>query len=101
MVTRNPVSDEEILLQVRGSLHGEPANLFQSELESLLSAPYRTITLDLSDVASINSSSIGRILLSRKRLAEQGRNIRIQGCSDTLFSTFQLIRFDKLVPILR
>jgi hypothetical protein len=52
-------------------------------------------------VDSINSSSIGRILLSRKKLTEQGRTIRIEGCSDSLFGTLQLIRFDKLVPIHR
>jgi len=101
MVSRSPVSEDEVLLEVRGALHGEPANDFQNELEKLVTGPYKTITLDLSDVGSINSSSIGRILLSRKKLAEHGRTIRIEGCSDSLYSTFQLIRFDKLIPIRR
>lgn len=101
MVNRTAVSEDEVRIAVRGSLHGEIAATFQTELEALLASAYRTITLDLTDVGSINSSSIGRILLSRKKLAEQGRSIRIDGCSEPLYGTFQLIRFDKLVPIRR
>jgi anti-anti-sigma regulatory factor len=62
---------------------------------------FSTITLDLSEVNSINSSCIGKILLYRKKLSEESRTIRIKGCSETLYSTFQLIKFDKLVPIER
>jgi anti-anti-sigma factor len=101
VVTRTPVSDEEVVVEVHGALHGEPATDFQNELDGLLGLPYRTITLNLADVASINSSSIGKILLSRKKLAEQGRSIRIEGCSDPLYGTFQLIRLDRLVPVRR
>ena len=101
MLTRNEVSRDEVLLSVEGPLDGEPANEFQAQLEELTEGSYRTITLDLTKVASINSSSIGRILLCRKRLAEQGRTIRIDGCSDSLYSTFELIKFDKLIPIKR
>ena len=99
MVTHAAVSEHEVRVEVRGSLHGEIAAAFQTELETLLAGAYRTITLDLTHVGSISSSSIGRILLSRKKLAEQGRSIRIEGCSDTLLGTLRLIRFDRLVPI--
>ncbi len=101
MVTHAAVSEHEVRMEIRGSLQGEIAATFQTELETLLASAYRTITLDLTDVGSISSSSIGRILLSRKKLAEQGRNIRIEGCSDTLLGTLRLIRFDRLVPIRR
>lgn len=66
-----------------------------------MSGSFATVTLNFSEVSSINSSCIGKILLLRKRLSEDGRTIRIQGCSDSLYSTFQLIKFDKLVPIKR
>ena len=99
MVTRSPLTKDEILLEVEGPLEGEPAALFQAELETVATGPYRTVTLDLSRVPSINSSSIGRILLVRKKLADQGRCIRIRACSDALRATFRLIRLDRLVPI--
>ena len=94
-------SDDEVVLDVSGALSGEPASEFQRALEALDDDSYATITLNFTDVNSINSSCIGKILLFRKRLSEAGRTIRIQGCSDSLFSTFQLIKFDKLVPIER
>ncbi len=99
MFLSKEVSKEEMVLQISGPLNGEPANEFQKHLEELAAGPHKTITLDLAEVSSINSSCIGKILLFRKKLAEQDRTIRIRGCSDSLYNTFQLIKFDKLLSI--
>lgn len=99
MFLQKKVNKDEILLQISGPLNGEPANEFQKQLEELSTGAHKTITLDLSEVSSINSSCIGKILLFRKKLSEQDRTIRIQGCSDSLYNTFQLIKFDKLLNI--
>jgi anti-sigma B factor antagonist len=99
MFLKREISGDEINLQVTGSLNGEPANEFQKNLEELAVGSHKIITLNLKEVNSINSSSIGKILLFRKRLAEQDRTIQIKGCSDALFNTFQLIKFDKLLTI--
>ena len=101
MFLQKEVSKDEVLLEISGPLNGEPANEFQKYLEELSEGSYKTITLNLSEVSSINSSCIGKILLFRKKLAEQDRTIRIRGCSDSLYSTFQLIKFDKLLSIER
>jgi anti-anti-sigma factor len=99
MFLKREISGDEINLQVTGSLNGEPANEFQKNLEELAVGSHKIITLNLKEVNSINSSSIGKILPFRKRLAEQDRTIQIKGCSDALFNTFQLIKFDKLLTI--
>ncbi|MBW8003904.1 MAG: STAS domain-containing protein [Planctomycetes bacterium] len=99
MFLQKEVSKDEIILQITGPLNGEPANEFQKHLEELSVGSHKTITLNLSEVSSINSSCIGKILLFRKKLAEQDRTIRIRGCSDSLYNTFQLIKFDKLLSI--
>jgi len=99
MFSRNELSDEEVLLQVTGSLDSEAAEQFQEELKNLASGDHKTITLDLSEVPSINSTCIGKILLLRKSLTEQDRSIRISGCSDALYNTFQLIDLDKRISI--
>ncbi len=99
MFLKKEISNDEINLQVTGPLNGEPANEFQKNLEELAVGSHKIITLNLKEVNSINSSSIGKILLFRKRLAEQDRTIQIKGCSDSLFNTFQLIKFDKLLTI--
>ena len=101
MFLKKEISNDEINLQVTGPLNGEPANEFQKNLEELAVGSHKIITLNLKEVNSINSSSIGKILLFRKRLSEQDRTIQIKGCSDSLFNTFQLIKFDKLLTIER
>ena len=99
MFVRNEISKREVELQVRGTLSGDAAEEFQISLQNLVAGGHKTITLNLSEVPSINSTCIGKILLLRKNLTEQDRVIRIRGCSDALYNTFQLIKFDKLVSI--
>ena len=99
MFAEKETSREEIVLAVEGSLSGEATTEFQSRMEELTSGRYLTVTLDLSHTPSINSSALGKILLFRKKLAEGGRTLQIVGCSEPLFKTFQMIKFDKLVTI--
>ena len=99
MFTEKETSREEIVLAIQGPLSGEATVEFQSRMENLASGRYLTVTLDLSQTPSINSSALGKILLFRKKLAEGGRTLQIVGCSEPLFKTFQMIKFDKLVTI--
>ena len=99
MFHKKVISKDEIVLEVQEGLTGSRANDFQTQLEELAAGGHRTIVLDLAQVETINSSCIGKILLFRKRLSEDGRVIKIRGCSEALFNTFQLIKFDKLISI--
>jgi anti-anti-sigma factor len=101
VLTPREVSAEEVELKVHSPLNGSAAEEFQRSLNRLLASGYRTITLDLSSATAVNSSCIGKILLLRKSLAEQQRSIRIRGCSDALYNTFQLIKLDRLISIER
>lgn len=101
MFERKDLSKDEVLLTVVGSLSGETTNEFHRQVEELASASYVTISLDLSRTDSINSSALGKILLFRKKLAEQQRTLQIKGCSESLFKTFQMIKFDTLISIKR
>jgi anti-anti-sigma factor len=93
------VSNEEVILVVAGSLSGETAAGFHRVMEELVSGKCSKITLDLSKAPSINSSVIGKILLFSKKLAEQERTLQIRGCSEGLFKTFQMIKFDTMISI--
>ena len=101
MFERKDLSKDEVLLTVVGSLSGETTNEFHRQVEELAGAAYATISLDLSRTDSINSSALGKILLFRKKLAEQQRTLQIKGCSESLFKTFQMIKFDTLISIKR
>lgn len=99
MLAQKEVSREEVVLAVQGPLSGEATNEFHSRMEQIALGQYLTISLDLSQTPSINSTALGKILLFRKKLADGGRTLQIVGCSDTLYKTFQMIQFDKLVTI--
>lgn len=99
MLVQKEASREEIVLAVQGPLTGEATNEFHSRMEELTSGHYLVISLDLSQTPSINSSALGKILLFRKKLADGGRTLQIKGCSEALFKTFQMIKFDTLVTI--
>ena len=101
MFERKEISGQEVQLQVRGSLDSAAAEQFQMELDRLAGGDHQTITLQLSEVAAINSTCIGKILLLRKSLTEQDRSIRIRGCSDALYNVFQLINLDKRISVER
>jgi len=99
MFQRKDLSKNEVVLSVEGPLAGEATSEFHRQVEDLVSASYSTIILDLSRTESINSSALGKILLFRKKLAEDRRIIKIKGCSETLYKTFMMIKFDALIPI--
>ena len=63
--------------------------------------PYVTVTLDLSMAVGITSSAIGKLVSAYRQLRAQNRSIRIHGCSETLYSTFQKIKLDTLIQITR
>jgi anti-anti-sigma factor len=99
MFERKDLSRDEVLLSVIGPLNGETTNEFHRQVEDLAAASYAVISLDLSRTDSINSSALGKILLFRKKLAETQRTLQIKGCSESLFKTFQMIKFDTLISI--
>ena len=93
------VSSEEVILEVIGPLAGETAIAFHRVMEELAAGKSSRITLDLSKTPTINSSVLGKILLFSKKLAEQERTLQVRGCSEALYKTFQMIKFDSLISI--
>ena len=101
MFLRKAASPQEVVLEIHGPLSGETTTEFHKLLQEISSEKCATVTLNLANVSSINSSSLGKILLFRKKLMEEGRTLQIKGCSEALFKTFQMIKFDKLISIER
>jgi len=93
------VSADEVALYIDGSLSGETTSEFHRQMEELIAGSCKKITLDLSKTPTINSSAIGKILLFSKKLNEQQRSLQIRGCSESLYKTFLMIKFDTLISI--
>ena len=92
------ISENEVLLEVSNDLIGETATDFHRKLEELPSRE-KDVVVDLSQVKAINSSCIGKMLLSKKKLSDQGKKMRIGGCSMNLYTTFKKIKFTEMMDI--
>jgi len=100
MIFKKQENDGEIIIEIEGQLSGdESERTFQAELRLLEKTAQKTITFNLSKVHSINSANIGKFFLFMNRLKAHGRDLRIKGCSDTLYQTFQLIRMEDFLPV--
>jgi anti-anti-sigma factor len=93
------VSGDETILIASGPIAGEATADFGKKVEALVGGRASNITLDLSQVPAMNSEAIGKLLLLRKKLADQKRVLRIQGCSDPLWQIFKTIKLDTLIPM--
>jgi len=101
VLEKNVLSPQEIELKVSGPLSGAEAEDFQRSLQALAAGTHTVITLNLAEVPSATSSCIGKMLMVRKALVQDGRTLRVRGCSEPLFNTFQLVRFDRLMSVER
>jgi anti-anti-sigma factor len=99
MFMRKVLTKDEAVLEIQGPLAGEAAGEFQRHMQELTAESFTVVTLNLAGVTVIGSSAIGKILLFRKKLDEEGRTLRIRGCSEALFKTLQMIKFDSLMSI--
>ena len=101
MLRQEVVSETETRLVVSGPLFGEAGQELEKKIEALGQSGYATVTIDFSMALGITSSAIGKLLAVHRRLLAQRRTIRITGCSDVLYSIFQKIKLDTLIPISR
>jgi anti-anti-sigma factor len=101
MFRQETVSGGETILTAMGSIGGETAVEFRRRLESIAAGRATTVTLDLTQATGMTSAAIGMILALRKKLVEQKKVLRIQGCSDQLLSIFKMIKLDTIIPIQR
>jgi anti-anti-sigma factor len=99
MFRQETVPNGEAILVVSGPLSGDAVSEFQRKMEDLCAGRFTTITLDLSQTPSIDSTALGKILFFLKRLTEQGKILKINGCSDGVYKIFQIIKLDRLIEI--
>jgi anti-anti-sigma factor len=99
MLRQETVSQSETILVVIGALSGEAVEEFDRKMGELCAGRFSMITLDLSQVPTMNSAAIGKLLSFRKRLLEQKKTLRIQGLSDGLYKLLQVIKLDQLFDI--
>lgn len=99
MLRQETVSQFETILVVIGALAGEAVEEFDRKMSELCTGRFSIISLDLSQVPSMSSAAIGKLLTFRKRLLDQQINLRIQGVSPGLYTLLHMIKLDQLFDI--
>lgn len=94
-------TDGKMMVTIAGRVDNEGALPFQEALDKTFEVNPRSVTLDLSEVAFINSTGIGKLLLFYKRVKNRSGEIAITGINDDVYTLFKAIRLDKLIPIER
>jgi anti-anti-sigma factor len=73
--------------------------LFRTMIAELLAAEPKTVALDLSQVAFIDSSGLGMLLLARDEVLKNGKDIVLRKPQGQVAKLFALSDFDSLFRI--
>ncbi len=99
MFRQETISRYEAVLVISGPLSGDAVSEFQMKMEKLSAGEFLTISLDLSEATSISSAALGKVILFRKMLRDQGKTLKIDGCSKELYTMFKQLQLERLIDI--
>jgi anti-anti-sigma regulatory factor len=94
--TEEPLSKTEILVRFSRDISAEEVQLLS---DKILSTPYKTVIIDLSEVYHINYVILGKLHMLKLDLAVRSGRLVLQGCSERLLNILKLLEVDKTVEI--
>ncbi len=86
-------------ISITGAVDTESAEKLRNELNSIVKNKPQNVVMDLSQVPTIGSSGIGKILIFFKEIDKNNATFEIKGIHENLFNIFKSIKLDKLFPI--
>jgi anti-sigma B factor antagonist len=97
-ITMNEEKDR-VRVRLRGDLYVEQGEELMQVFDRIVEKKPLEVVIDLSDLNSITSSGIGKIVLLYKELQKQGGTIKIVGVNQTIMQIFKIVKLDKLMHI--
>jgi anti-anti-sigma factor len=88
-----------VSVALTGGLHIEQAEELLDVFNSVVEKKPKEVVVDLSELKSITSSGIGKIVLLYKGLQKHNGSMRIEGVNDTIMQIFKIVKLDKLMEI--
>ena len=90
----------KVVVMPEGRIDLSNSHLLQEKLQMLCEEGFNIITLDFTQVASIDSSGLGKLLLFQRKLKEQGGEVRIINISsEYIRGMFEMIELGKVIKI--
>ena len=92
-------SDRQVKVTFKGDIYVEQADELVEVFNSIIEKSPEEVIIDISELKSITSSGIGKIVLLYKSLRKKNGKIKIIGVNDTIMQIFKIVKLDKLVEI--
>ena len=91
--------DGVVAVALTGGIHIEQADELLDVFNSIIEKKPKEVVIDLSDLKSITSSGIGKIVLLYKGLQKCKGKMKILGVNDTIMQIFKIVKLDRLMEI--
>ena len=91
--------DGVFAVTLSGGIYLEQADELLDVFNSIIEKKPKEVVIDLSDLKSITSSGIGRIVLLYKGLQKNKGKMRIKGVNETIMQIFKIVKLDRLMEI--
>jgi anti-sigma B factor antagonist len=95
---QHKAGDALIVTPLEDRLDARVANDFKEQMTELIASGHTKIVLDLSKVEFIDSSGLGAIVSSLKRMGGRGELV-VCGLQETTMTLFKLTRMDRVFQI--
>lgn len=92
-------SDRQVKVTLKGDIYVEQADELVEVFNSIIEKSPEEVIIDISELISIASSGIGKIILLYKGLRKKNGKIKIIGVNDTIMQIFKIVKLDKLIEI--
>ncbi len=92
-------TDHLLVVDVEGQLVVNNRQEFKQAIIDQIDLGVRTVVVDFTQSAYIDSSGLGALVSLGKRLRDAGGDLRLSGLNDDLRTLFELTRLDSLFPL--
>lgn len=98
-ITSKEISPRAAAIEVAGRvMMGPESEKIVTAVDELLNKGYRTIVFELSGIAAIDSTGIGRFISSFNRIQAAGGEMRMAGAGGHVFEAFHVSLLDTVFP---
>ena len=88
-----------LLLRARGRINVLTADGFHNDVLQVIAKSGHDVIIDTSDVTYLSTAGLRAFLILSRRLAMANRRLHICSLKPYILEVFQIIGFDKVIPI--
>lgn len=94
------INNNQVVVKPVGNIDFSNSQELKDELLELFEQDYKKVVMDFSEVESIDSSGLGKLLLFHKKLKEKEGTLVIRNVeSDYIKNMFEMIHLNKVIDI--